>query len=215
MRIHASLTAADPLHLAETVSRLEAAHVDALHLDIADGRFVPDIAGSAGLAAAVAKASSLPLELHLMVSEPEVQLAAFAPTGARRILVHAETAAYPWRLAALARRLGVEFGLALNPSTPLEALAPAASAGWPVTLLTTEPDGDGEHCLPGMIDRVAAARRLLGDEAVIEADGGLTPQLAALFHEAGASIVVAGRAITGAPDWTAAVTALRWTRAAA
>lgn len=215
MRVHVSLSAADPLRLGAVVRRLEETPAAALHLDISDGVFAPAIAGGLELAHALAGAGRLPLEVHLMVGDAERQLEMFAPTGASRILVHAEAVRYPSRIAATARRLGVEVGFAANPATPLEQVAGAALAsGW-LTLLTSEPDGAGEPFLPGMLERVAAARTLLGPAVTIEVDGGVRPELAPGLHAAGADVVVAGRAVLEAADWRSAVRRLSAERPAA
>lgn len=209
MRIYASLCAANPLHLGDAVAGLERAGVDGLHIDIADGRFTPVLQGGLDVVRAVRSASELPISVHLMVEDPEVWMESLVAAGAGQISVHVEATPYPWRLRALARRLGVEFGLALNPRTPLAVLDSLREVPAFVSLLTTEPDEDGERFLPGMLGRIRAARIALPAGVEIEIDGGVDAEIWVAATAEGATAVVAGRALLGAADWPAAVAEFR------
>jgi ribulose-phosphate 3-epimerase len=196
MKILASLTAADPLAVGEAARRLRQAGVDGFHVDLGDGRFVPWLGGSVELVKALAAAEPLPVSVHLMVEDPEPLLRLLAAAGAVRIGVHLEAVRYPWRLRSQLRRSGAQLGLVLNPMTPLEALEPLAGCADFVSLLTSEPDLDGERFLPGMPARIAAARALLGPTIELEVDGGIDRGAVHSVALAGADVAVVGRELT-------------------
>jgi ribulose-phosphate 3-epimerase len=136
-------------------------------------------------------------------------IAALIGSGASRLSFHLESTRYPWRVASLARQAGVVVGVALNPITPIssiEALGPSVDF---VNLLTTDPDLFGEQLLPGMPDRVAAARALLPEATALEVDGGVDAGNIAELRAAGADEYAVGRAVCGATDWAAALGTLR------
>ena len=209
MRIAASLTAADPLRLGDAAGRLAAAGVDALHVDFGDGRFVPWLGGGVEMVAALAEPKTLPVEVHLMLEEPERYVPLLAAAGAAAVVVHVEAVRYPWRLREMARSLGLRFGLAINPATPIAFLDSLRDCAGHFSLLTTEPDGAGERMLPSTLPRLRAAAALLGHGAEIEVDGGVDPANSAELCAAGATRVVVGRALTEAPDPRAVVALLR------
>lgn len=208
MRLKASMTAADPLHVGAAAAAVRDS-VDALHVDLADGGFVPVLSGGLELVRALAATQGLPVEVHLMVREPERLLPGLAAAGAAAVIVHLEAAPYPWRLAALSRGLGLKLGIAINPATPIGSLEPVAGLTDLVSLLTTEPDENGERMLPGTLGRLGAASRLLPRHVVLEVDGGVTEVTAPDLVAAGAGSLVAGRAIFGTPDPVAACARLR------
>jgi ribulose-phosphate 3-epimerase len=206
----ASLSAAPAGALADAAARLLTAGVDGLHLDLADGHFVPYLAFPPALVADLrGRFPEAILDVHLMVEEPEAYWEELARAGASRVTFHAEATRYPWRTVTLAHRAGLaEVGVALNPMTPFEALESVRGRIAVVDLLTTEPDLAGEQLLPGSVARVRRLRELLPGER-IQVDGGVTEESAAALAEAGADELVVGRAITGADDWHAAVERLR------
>lgn len=209
VKLYASLSAADPLHLGEVVARLERAGIDGLHVDFADGRFTPVLQGGLDLLRAVRTATPLPISVHLMVEEPEPWLQPLVVAGATRISIHIESAAYPWRLRALAKRFGVEFGLSLNPGTPLAVLEPLRAVPDFVSLLTTEPDEAGEWFLPGMLGRIRSARQAVPGAVDIEIDGGVDAKIWTAAIAEGATAVVVGRSLLNAADWPLAVAEFR------
>jgi ribulose-phosphate 3-epimerase len=179
--------------------------VDGLHVDIADGVFVPELTFGVAVAQALLERTRAHLEVHLMVVRPEEYLPLLARAGIRRVSFHLESAPYPWRVCSLARSLGMEVGLALNPATPLTVLETIGATADFVNLLTTEPDFAGERLLPGSVERATAARRLLPEHVLLEVDGGIDAETVGACAAAGATVFVAGTAVFGAPDPAAAL----------
>jgi ribulose-phosphate 3-epimerase len=209
LTIFGSITGAEPTALGEAALRLLNAGVDGLHIDIADGVFVPYLTFGPSVVAALRRMTAAILDVHLMVSEPERLIESVADSGATRISFHLEATRYPWRVTSLIRRAGVQAGVALNPitsSSGVEALADTISF---VNLLTTDPDVAGERLLPRMPERVAAVRGMLPEGKPIEVDGGIDADNIKRLSAAGATQFVVGRAICQSLDWTATVVSLR------
>ena len=200
VRVWASITAIDIGELVEIAERLEDAGVDGIHVDIADGVFVPDLTFGSRVVYALTSRLTLPVEAHLMVSRPDEQVRAVADAGTSRACFHLEATRYPTRVAILARSLGVQAGLALNPASALDHLGYLGNAIDYLNILTSEPDDAGERFLPGMNERVQAARSTFGPELHIEVDGGLSPVTVGPILEAGACDIVVGRSLLSAPD---------------
>jgi ribulose-phosphate 3-epimerase len=209
VRIYGSIRSVDPTELGPASERLLAAGVDGLHVDLSDGVFVPELGFGPAVARALVERTGAAVEVHLMVVDPERYVRELAEAGVARISFHLEAAPYPWRVCSLARSLGLEVGLAANPATTVEAITTAAPAADFVNLLTSELDYAGERLLPGMVERAFAVRAGLPAQVRLEADGGVDADAARALAGAGVEDIVAGRAITGAPDWSAAVEAFR------
>jgi ribulose-phosphate 3-epimerase len=209
VRIWASVTTVDLGELVDTAQALQEAGVDGIHVDVSDGVFAPDLTFGARVVRVLTSRTSLPVEAHLMVTTPEEQLRAVADAGATQASFHFEATAYPWRLAHLARSLGLGVGVAINPATSLAPLEYLASGIDFVNVLTTEPDGHGERFLPQMYKRVAAVRALLEPTCRVEADGGVDTATMPELVRAGASDVVVGRALVDSADSHRALANLR------
>jgi ribulose-phosphate 3-epimerase len=191
-----------------------AAGVDALHLDVMDGTFVPNITFGPDTLRAVRAATDLPIEVHLMVQAPERFLAQFAAAGASILTVHYEATPHAHRALGAARELGLRAGLALNPGTPA-LLAQDLLADLDLLLImTVNPGFGGQRFIETMLPKVRAARQLLdgrgrGDAVELEVDGGVGPANARALVEAGATTLVAGSSVFGTGDVGRAVQALR------
>ena len=212
LRIAPSILSADFARLRDEVQAVEAGGADLLHVDVMDGRFVPNLSIGVPVVEALARVSRLPLDVHLMIVEPERHIDAFAQAGASLIAVHVEASARLDRTLAAVRRLGVQAGAALNPATPAETLAPVADLLDFVLVMSVNPGFSGQRFIPRSPAKIQAVRVVLeraGSRAGIAVDGGIQPGNAAQVVGAGADVLVAASAIFGADDPAAATRGLR------
>lgn len=195
LTLHASILNADFGRLAEQVQRLEAAEVDAIHVDVMDGHFVPNLSLGFVVIEAIRRATSLPLDLHLMIDQPERYLADFAAAGANGLTVHAEAVRHLHRALTEMRRLGLRSGVALVPSTPLSAVEEIVTDLDLLLVMTIDPGFGGQQLLPTMVDKVGRARALLDGRrsaASLQVDGGVKLEHLEGLARAGASCFVVG-----------------------
>ena len=212
LRIAPSILSADFARLGDEVQAVEAGGADLLHVDVMDGRFVPNLSIGVPVVEALARVSRLPLDVHLMIVEPERHIAAFAQAGASLIAVHVEASPHLERTLAAVRRLGVQAGAALNPATPAETLAPVADLLDFVLVMSVNPGFSGQRFIPRSPAKIQTVRAMLdgaGSRAGIAVDGGIQPGNAAQVVGAGADVLVAASAIFGADDPAAATRGLR------
>ena len=212
VRLAPSILSADFGALAAQVAAVERGGADQIHLDVMDGHFVPNLTIGPAVVAAVRKATSLPLDVHLMVSEPDRFLEAFAEAGASILTVHAEVLPHLHRTLETIGRLGCRAGVAVNPSTPVEALSEVAGLLDVLLVMSVNPGFGGQAFIPRSPSKIARARQLLagaGSRADIEVDGGIDESTIGAVVAAGATMVVAGAAIFGAPDPEQATRALK------
>jgi ribulose-phosphate 3-epimerase len=212
VRIAPSLLSSDFAHLADEVARAEAGGADLIHVDVMDGHFVPNITIGVPVVAALKRVTHLPLDVHLMIAEPDRYLDAFVGAGAALLTVHAEAATHLHRTVARIRQLGAKAGVALNPATPIDHAREVAGEVDLLLVMSVNPGFGGQSFIPRSFERIAAARTLLqqaGSSADIEVDGGVDRTNAARLVNAGATILVAGASVFGTPDPAAATRALR------
>jgi ribulose-phosphate 3-epimerase len=212
VRIAPSILSADFARLADEVERIERGGADLVHVDVMDGHFVPNITIGPPVVAALKRVTRLPLDVHLMISEPDRYLDAFAEAGAASLTVHAEVLPHLHRTLTRVRQLGLRAGVAINPSTSLDAVSEVVGVFDVLLVMSVNPGFGGQSFIPRSIEKVLAARALLasrGSTADIEVDGGVDATNAPALVQAGATILVAGASIFGAPDPVEAAHALR------
>jgi ribulose-phosphate 3-epimerase len=217
VRIAPSILAADFTRLGEEVARVQAAGIEFLHVDVMDGHFVPNITFGPPVVKALRGISSVPLDVHLMITDPDRYLEAFVSAGAAILTVHAEATTHLHRTVRRIRELGAKAGVALNPATPVHVLEEILPEVDLVLIMSVNPGFTGQAFLPASARKIEAARTLIasrGGQAVVEVDGGIDQGNIATVARAGAGIIVAGAAVFHTPDPAAAIAALRQAAAA-
>src|SRR5512142_911684 len=212
IRIAPSILSADFGRLAEEVRAIEAAGADLVHVDVMDGRFVPNITIGPLVVEAVRKATKLPIDVHLMIVEPERYVDAFARAGANLVSVHAEVSPHLHRTLQAIRAAGARPAVALNPSTPLSTIEWVLGDCEMVLLMTVNPGFGGQRYIEACTDKVRRLREMAdarGQPLEIEVDGGMNPDTVARAAGAGANVIVAGTAVYGAQHYGAAISGLR------
>ncbi|GAB1471830.1 ribulose-phosphate 3-epimerase [Chloroflexota bacterium] len=198
-----SIIASDFAHLADEVSAVEAAGADWLHVDVMDGHFVPDITIGPLFVKSLKRVAKLPLDAHLMISEPEKYIEAFAQAGVNNITVHVETCPDLPSVIAKIKALGCKAGVTLNPATSASDIEAALPLVDLVLVMSVVPGFSGQKFMPEMIAKVEEVRaRLdaLGSQAYLEVDGGINAETLPLMQKAGANVFVAGSAVFGHPQ---------------
>jgi len=212
VKVAPSILSANFARLGEEVRAVEAGGADYIHVDVMDGRFVPNITIGPVVVEAVRRSTHLPLDVHLMIVEPEKYLHDFSQAGARFLSVHVEVAPHLHRLVQQIRTLGARPSVVLNPSTPLSSIEEVLGDVDMILLMSVNPGSGGQSFIPHTVDKVRRLRKMLDSKGLsvdIEVDGGINPQTARQVIDAGANVLVAGTAIFGAPDYRSAIAAIR------
>ena len=198
IKLSPSILNADFGRLAEQVREAEAAGADYLHVDVMDGQFVPNISLGPAIVAAIRQATSLPLDLHLMIEEPRRFLREFVEAGASIMTVHAEAVRHLHATVAAIQDAGVKAGVALNPATPLSTVEEIVDRLDLLLVMTVNPGFGGQALIPATLEKITRARALLdarGARAELEVDGGVKAENVGEVVRRGARVVVAGSAI--------------------
>ena len=212
VRIAPSILSADFGRLAEEVARCEAGGADWIHVDVMDGHFVPNLTFGTKVIEAVRRTTTLPIDVHLMVEEPENYFVDFAVAGATLLTIHPEVSPHLHRQLFRIKELGCQAGAALNPSTPLDAVREVAGDLDLLLIMSVNPGFGGQRFIAQSVDKIRRAREMLGvtrSRAFLEVDGGISRETIRDVWRAGADTFVAGNAIFTAADPKAEISALR------
>jgi ribulose-phosphate 3-epimerase len=212
IRIAPSILSADFGRLAEEVRAVEAAGADWIHVDVMDGRFVPNITVGPLVVEAVRKVTKLPIDVHLMIVEPEKYVEAFARAGADVVSVHAEVSPHLHRTLQAIRAAGARPAVSLNPSTPLSAVEWVLGDCAMVLVMTVNPGFGGQRYIEACTEKVRRLREMAeakGLDLEIQVDGGIKADTVAPVSAAGANVFVAGTAVFGVDDYRAAIASIR------
>lgn len=203
-KIAPSILSADFSRLGEEIKAVEAAGADYIHVDVMDGHFVPNITIGSPVVTAIRKVTKLPLDVHLMISEPDRYIADFAKAGSDIITVHAEACIHLHRTIGYIKELGIRAGVSLNPSTPLSVIEQILEDVDMVLLMTVNPGFGGQKFIKTMLPKIAEMRRIINDRGLkveLEVDGGVTLDNIYDISRAGADSFVAGSAVFGSKDY--------------
>lgn len=212
VRIAPSVLSADFGRLAEDVARCVEGGADWIHVDVMDGRFVPNLTFGAKVIETLRRLTSLPLDVHLMVVEPEKYFDSFAAAGANVLTIHQEAAPHLHRQLHRIRELGCRAGAAINPATPVDALRDVVADLDLLLVMSVNPGFGGQRFIEGSVAKISRARQMLnaaGSSAALEVDGGIARDTIARCWKAGAETFVAGNAVFSATDTAAEIRALR------
>lgn len=219
IRIAPSILSADFSKLGEEIREVERHGADWIHVDVMDGHYVPNITIGPLVVDAIKPHTRLPLDVHLMIEQPERYIGDFVKAGADLVTVHVEACKHLHRTLGLIKELGVKAGVALNPATPLELIQHVLTEELDLVLLmTVNPGFGGQRFIPGVLSKISALREQLDSlgfhHTEIEVDGGINAETAKLVTDAGANVLVAGNAVFGQSDRAAAIRAIRGDRQA-
>lgn len=212
VRIAPSILSADFGRLAEEVAAVEAAGADLIHVDVMDGRFVPNLTLGPIVVKALRKASKLPLDVHLMIVEPEKYVEAFADAGADTIMVHQEACTHLHRTLSHIRKLGKRSGAVLNPSTSEDTLRYVLDEADQILVMSVNPGFGGQSFLDCVLPKLTALKRMIDERRLaidLEIDGGISPDTIGKAVAAGARIFVAGNAVFTQKPYQKAIADLR------
>ena len=212
VKIAPSILAADFTRLGEEIAKVEAAGADMLHVDVMDGHFVPNLTIGPPVVKAIKAVTNLPLDVHLMVEQPDGLLPDFIDAGSDNLTVHVEACRHLHRTVQSIKDAGVRASVVLNPATSLHALDEILPDVHMVLLMSVNPGFGGQRFLPSTLDKIRQLRAQITERRLsvsIEVDGGVKADNAAEICAAGADVLVAGTAIFGHADYEAAIRSLR------
>jgi ribulose-phosphate 3-epimerase len=208
IRIAPSILSADFMRLGDEIRAAEAAGADILHIDVMDGHFVPNITIGPMIVSGIRKITKLPLDVHLMISDPDKYVQDFVRAGSDYITIHAEAAMHLHRTIQCIKESGVRAGVSLNPATPLCCLDYVLAEADLVLIMSVNPGFGGQEFIPSAMEKISCLRRMICDKGLstlISVDGGVKADNAAAIAAAGADILVMGSAFFGSADYASFV----------
>jgi ribulose-phosphate 3-epimerase len=203
VRLAPSILSANFAELGNEIRQVEEAGAHLIHVDVMDGHFVPNITIGPPVVKSIRKATKLPLDVHLMISDPDRYIPAFADAGATILTVHAEATVHLDRTLNFIRSQNVLAGVSINPATPISAVEHALGLADMLLIMTVNPGFGGQKFIPYTVEKIRKARQIIDDRnyrCVIEVDGGIDADTVTTTVKAGAEVLVAGSAIFHAPD---------------
>jgi len=208
-----SILSADFSQLGSEIKSIEEAGADWVHIDVMDGKFVPNLTFGPPVIGAVRSVTKLPFDVHLMIERPELSIQDYIAAGADRITIHLEACAHLHRTIYAIKEQGLPVGVALNPATPVQSLAPVLEDIDMVLIMTVNPGFGGQSFIPYSTTKLRELRSMLEARSLthvdVQVDGGINAQTAAQVREAGANVLVAGNAVYNAPNRAEAIASLR------
>jgi len=212
VKIAPSILSADFAKLGEEVAAVEKGGADYIHVDVMDGHFVPNITIGPLVVDAIRPVTKLPLDVHLMIENPDQYIEAFAKAGADYISVHVEACRHLHRTIQMIKSFGIKAGVVLNPATPVEMIQHVIQDVDLVLLMTVNPGFGGQEFIPEVLPKIRKVKQMAEEKGLnieIEVDGGVNPETARQCMEAGANVLVAGSAIYNQPDYAKAISLIR------
>ncbi len=209
IKIAPSLLAADFSCLGDEIRRAEDSGADLLHVDVMDGHFVPNLTLGPFIVEAIKRVATIPLDVHLMIEEPQKFIGAFARAGADSLTFHLEVSSDPPALCDLISELRVRPGVSLNPATPYEPYEQAIRAVDKVLVMTVNPGFGGQEFIEDTVPKIRAIRKILGADAEVQVDGGIDSESIVKVAGAGANCIVVGSYLFGSEDMRATLALLR------
>ncbi|WP_223700276.1 ribulose-phosphate 3-epimerase [Sutcliffiella deserti] len=212
IKIAPSILSADFANLQKDIQEVDQGGADYIHIDVMDGHFVPNITIGPLIVEAIRPITTLPLDVHLMIEDPDRYISAFAKAGADIISVHVEACRHLHRTVQLIKSEGVKAGVVINPATPVESIIPILDEVDLVLLMTVNPGFGGQAFIHNVLSKIRQVRSLINEKGLsveVEVDGGVNPETARLCVEAGANVLVAGSAIYQKTDRKEAISSIR------
>lgn len=212
VKIAPSILSADFLRLGDEIKAAESAGIDLFHIDVMDGHFVPNITIGPAIVKAIKGITKIPLDVHLMIDQPEKYIDDFIKAGADYLTVHIEASVHLHRMVSFIKENGIKAGVSLNPATPVSSLDSILQDVDFVLVMSVNPGFGGQDFIPQSVEKIKQLRKTIIDKGLktlIEVDGGIKPENARLVKDAGADILVMGSAFFGSKDYASLAKRLR------